>query len=323
MPAQADLLQLVWTPPWRALAALGFEALVGYPAMLHRIIPHPITWLGFAIDHLERLGNQSRFSDSARRVLGIATLVVVAGAASLAGLILQMALPHTWFGVLAFVVLASPGLAQRSLFDHVAGVAHALDAGDLVAARGAVARIVGRDTEAMQPAQVAAAALESLSESFNDGIVAPTVWLLVGGLPGLFAYKAVNTADSMIGHLEPRWRAFGWAAARTDDVMNFVPARIAGLLIVAVARRGWATMLRDAPAHASPNAGWPEAAMAGALSCQLGGPAAYDGVTTERPRFGAGPTPGVADLPRGLRLYVAACGLLWAMLLAGGLAWRH
>jgi adenosylcobinamide-phosphate synthase len=320
MPA-TDWLHLAWTPPWRTLAALGFEALVGYPATLHRVIPHPVTWLGFIIDRLDHYGNQPRFSDALRRGLGITTLIVIAGIAALAGLLLQAALPSNAVGLLAFAIVASPGLAQRSLFDHVARVARALDAGDLDGARRAVAHIVGRDTATMQPPQVAVAALESLSENFNDGVVAPAFWLLVGGLPGLFAYKAVNTADSMIGHLEPRWRAFGWAAARTDDLMNILPARLAGLLIVAVGRRGWATMLRDAPAHASPNAGWPEAAMAGALACQLGGPVTYDGEVSERPRFGTGPMPNAADLRRGLRLYLAACGLLWAMLIAGGLAW--
>lgn len=316
-----DLLDQLWTPPGLTLAALAVEAAVGYPAALHGHLPHPVTWLGAAIDHLERVLNRPAWSDMMRRLLGIVTVLVVAGIAALAGLALQGALPHNLFGLILFAAIASIGLAQRSLFDHVRDVAAALQADDLTGARVAVGRIVGRDTAPMQHNDVARAALESLAESFNDGIVAPTFWLLLGGLPGLFFYKAVNTADSLIGHFEPRWRAFGWAAARTDDLMNIVPARLAGLLIVAVGRRGFTTMLRDAPGHASPNAGWPEAAMAGALACQLGGPAAYDGVTCERPRFGSGHAPGIADLRRGLRLYFAACGLMWAALLAGELAW--
>lgn len=316
-----DLLDPLWTPPGLAAVALAVEAAVGYPAALHRLLPHPVTWLGAAITWLERRLNQPQRPQATRRLLGVVTVIVVAGAAAITGFAVEAALPHNMPGLILFAALASTGLAQRSLFDHVEDVAKALDTGDLAAARGAVGRIVGRDTAAMGDGDVARAALESLAESFNDGVVAPAFWLLLGGLPGLFAYKAVNTADSLIGHLEPRWRAFGWAAARTDDLMNIVPARLAGFLIVAVGRRGFATMLRDAPAHASPNAGWPEAAMAGALACELGGAASYDGVVCERPRFGSGHAPNVKDLRHGLRLYVAACALMWAMLLAGGLAW--
>ncbi len=321
MDPALDLAQRLWDPPWRTLAALAVEAALGYPAWLGHVMPHPVTWIGLAIDRLERTGNRPGFSGRTRRVLGAATLIAVAGVAGMAGWLLQAALPHNAFGLVVFAAIASVGLAQRSLFDHVAAVVRALSAGDIVAARRAVGQIVGRDTDRLEPPQISAAALESLAESFNDGIVAPAFWLLLGGLPGLFVYKAVNTADSMIGHMEPRWRAFGWAAARADDLMNLIPARLAGLLIVAVGRRGFATMLRDASAHASPNAGWPEAAMAGALRCRLGGPATYDGVAIERPRFGAGPVPTVTELRRGLNLYLAACALMWAMLLAGGLAW--
>jgi adenosylcobinamide-phosphate synthase len=152
--------------------------------------------------------------------------------------------------------------------------------------------------------------------------VAPAFWFVIAGLPGLFAYKALNTADSLIGHREDRWRAFGWAAARADDVANLVPARIAGALLALAGLGGWAVMLSDASKHASPNAGWPEAAMAGALRVKLGGPTAYDGVVHERPVFGTGPAPGVADLSRGLRIYIVGCGLLWAVIAAVGVAWR-
>jgi adenosylcobinamide-phosphate synthase len=155
----------------------------------------------------------------------------------------------------------------------------------------------------------------------SDAVVAPAFWFLIGGLPGLFAYKAVNTADSLIGHMEPRWRAFGWAAARADDLMNLIPARIAGALVAIAGGRGWRVMLRDARKHVSPNAGWPEAAMAGGLMIRLGGPTAYDGVIHERTVFGDGAAPTPGDLSRGLRLYRRACGLLWLVLVLGGLAW--
>jgi adenosylcobinamide-phosphate synthase len=187
-----------------------------------------------------------------------------------------------------------------------------------------VGRIVGRDTAQLSESGVAAAALESLAESFNDGVVAPAFWLAMAGLPGLYAYKAINTADSLIGHLEPRWRAFGWAAARADDMANLIPARIAGALIALAGGGGWRTMLRDAPRHASPNAGWPEAAMAGALQVRLGGPAVYDGVPADRPVFGAdGAAPRPEDLARGLAVYRRACVLLLMGIAAFGLIGRR
>jgi len=304
----------MWTEPWwLPLAALAAEGCIGYPEPIYRRIRHPVVWMGYAIDRLERRWNRADLSDVARRWLGILTVLLVAGGAALAGYVLQIGLNRVQFGVVVVVLIATTGLAQHSLFVHVRDVLQPLSNGDLASARVSVARIVGRDTTALDESGVAGAALESLAESFNDGVVAPAFWLLIGGLPGLFAYKALNTADSLIGHREPRWRMFGWAAARADDVANLIPARLAGLLLVLAGQGGGSVMWRDASKHASPNAGWPEAAMAGALNVRLGGPAAYDGVVQERPVFGVGPTPVVEDLARGLRLYVVACGMLWPL----------
>lgn len=304
-----------------ALAALATEALVGYPDRLHRRLPHPVVGLGALIDGAERRLNRPDRGPGVRRLSGIATVAATAGLAAVVGLAASR-LPGP-----GPVMAATLGLAQRSLHDHVAAVLKALEADDLPKARTAVGMIVGRDTAALDASGVAAAAIESLAESFNDGIVAPAFWLALGGLPGLYAYKAVNTADSLIGHKEPRWKDFGWAAARTDDVMNLAPARLAGALIVAAGGgtwdAGWKTMLRDARHHASPNAGWPEAAMAGVLGVRLGGPVAYDGVLTERPSFGEGESPTTADLRRALNVYVRACGLLWAAVAVGGRLWRR
>jgi adenosylcobinamide-phosphate synthase len=317
-----ELAALFWPGPVGALSGLAAEAAMGYPASLHRRLPHPVVWVGSAITALERRWNQPAASSARRRALGVLTLAIVAGFSGLAGWLLQRLCAALPFGLVLFALIASVGLAQRSLFEHVAAVRDALMAGDLSEARTAVGWIVGRDTEALSESEVAAAALESLAESFNDGIVAPAFWLAVAGLPGLFVYKAVNTADSQIGHMEPRWRAFGWAAARTDDLLNLIPARLAGLLIALAGRAGLRIMFRDAGKHSSPNAGWPEAAMAGALDRTLGGPACYEGLRVERPRFGDGPRPAPNDLDRGQRLYVAACALLWILVAAGGLAWR-
>ena len=300
--------------PWIVLAAATVEVALGYP----RRIPHPVVWIGAALSGLEARLNHG--GDRRRRAAGILTVLLVAGGAGLTGFLLDRFM-QGW-AVILTIALASTGLAARSLYDHVAAVSKALDPDtNLPAARAAVAMIVGRDTAALDEGGVAAAALESLAESFNDGVVAPLFWFLLGGLAGLFAYKAVNTADSMIGHREEPYRCFGWAAARTDDLMNLIPARIAGGLIALVAGRGWKVMLRDAGKHASPNSGWPEAAMAGALGVRLGGPASYDGVPHDRPSFGDGPRPSALDLKRGLGLYLRACAVLAAALAVGGLLW--
>jgi adenosylcobinamide-phosphate synthase len=309
--------------PWFVLAALGLEAAISYPGWLYRLVRHPVVWIGGLIALFERSLNPPQMPFEARRWLGVAALVSVCAIAGGAGWAVAAApLPAPVVTALVIVV-ATSGLAQRSLYDHVAAVATALRQGDLPVARLEVARIVGRDTAQLDGDGVAKAAIESLAESFSDGVVAPAFWFLVGGLPGLFIYKAVNTADSMIGHREERWRAFGWASARLDDLLNLVPARLAGVLIAAAGWRGWRIMLRDAGKHASPNAGWPEAAMAGALQCKLGGPASYDGAVLQRPTLGEGQPPNAADLDRALRLYMIACGLLWALLILGGLAWRR
>ena len=318
--------------PWVVLASLALEAAIGYPAALHLRIPHPVVWAGNAISAFERGWNKPEYSFRRRRMLGLVAVVLVGGAAVLLGLGVQRvvdrllggpsSLPYvTHLAAMAVIALVGTvGLAQRSLFEHVNNVLASLRAGDLPASRERVSLIVGRDTRQLDAAGVSAAALESLAESFNDGIVAPAFWFLIGGLPGLFAYKVINTADSLIGHKEERWRAFGWTAARVDDVVNLVPARIAGMLLVLAGFRGFGVMLSDAAKHASPNAGWPEAAMAGALRVRLGGPATYDGVLHERPVFGTGPAPGVAELQRGLRLYVIACGVMWLAIAGVGAA---
>lgn len=302
--------------PWIVLCAAALEAVVGYSDALHRRVPHPVAWIGALISSLEAGLNQAAFSNLLRRLLGILTLlIIVAVSGGVGWLIARIGGP--W----AIVAVGWLGLAQRSLWDHVQAVAKPLSAGDLDVARLAVGRIVGRDVERLDEAGVATAAIESLAESFNDGVVAPLFWFVVGGLPGLFVYKAVNTADSLIGHREPRWRSFGWASARFDDVLNWIPARLAGVLVVVAGRGGGRVMLRDARKHASPNAGWPEAAMAGALRVQLGGLAWYDGEPSERPVLGDGRAPVAADLSRALKVYLVACAILWFILALGGFAW--
>lgn len=280
-----------------ALAALIVEAGIGYP----RRWWHPVMGVGALIAWAERRWNRRR------RLEGVALLLLLVAMSVVLGRAIER------LGPIVTVAVATTGLAQRSLHDHVAAVARPLLAGDLPAARSAVAMIVGRDTATLDEAGVATAAIESLAESFCDGVVAPAIGLLLFGLPGLFAVKAINTADSMVGHRTPALRAFGWAAARADDVVNFVPARIAGALVALAGRGGWRAMQRDAPAHASPNGGWPEAAMAGALGRRLGGAVSYDGELAQRAVLGDGPRPDAGDLMRALAIYRTACLLLWML----------
>jgi adenosylcobinamide-phosphate synthase len=220
-------------------------------------------------------------------------------------------------------------VAQRSLYEHVAAVATGLAGGGLDGGREAVRHIVGRDPMSLDAHGVARAALESLAENFSDGVVAPVFWYLLLGLPGLFAYKMANTLDSMIGHRTPRYRAFGWAAARLDDVLNAVPAPLSGVLLATAAiftkngRPGHALtiMLRDGRKHHSPNAGWPESAMAGALGLALAGPRRYSEALVADPWLGDGSArAGVADIWRGLQLYRFACLIQGGLLLGAWLA---
>ncbi|WP_137870474.1 adenosylcobinamide-phosphate synthase CbiB [Sphingopyxis sp. 2PD] len=305
-----------------ALAALALDAAFGWPRRLYCHIGHPVGLFARIIAACETRWNRPQRSDRRRRAFGVLTLLLLLIVAAGPAWTIQYGLLASFggWGWVGIAVLAWPALAQRSLFDHVRAVAEQLDRNDLPAARGAVGAIVGRDTAALDQAGVARAAIESLAESFCDGVAAPLFWLLLLGLPGIWAYKAVNTADSLIGHREARWRAFGWAAARSDDLANWIPARLSGALICLAARGGWCVMQRDARRHASPNAGWPEAAMAGALGLRLAGPIAYDGIMHDKAWIGDGRVDADAgDIDRALTIYLRACLFLW--LIAGGTLW--
>lgn len=305
-----------------ALAALAVDAAIGWPAWLYRRAGHPVGAFATIIRWCTQRWN--RGGARARRAAGVATVLILVAAAGGIGLGLTLLLDAmlggwSWIGV---ALLAAPGLAQRSLFEHVRAVRDTLARGDLDAARSAVATIVGRDVAGLDEAGVARAAIESLAESSCDGIAAPLFWLLILGLPGIWIYKAINTADSLIGHREAPWRDFGRAAARADDLLNLIPARIAGALLCLAAASGWRVMLRDAGKHASPNSGWTEAAMAGALGLKLAGPVSYDGKVHAKPWIGDGRADaGAADITRALKVYLRACALLW--LIAGVAAWAR
>jgi adenosylcobinamide-phosphate synthase len=313
-----------WTLMTLACLALLIEALVGYPDWLVSAIGHPVIWMGRLNDMLDRLLNRDTDSDTTRRAGGILAVLIIVGAAAGAAWLLEHALLALPLGIIVVAIVASTLIAQRSLHQHVARVATALEHGGLAAGREAVSHIVGRDIAELDEAAVARAAIESLAENFSDGVVAPALWLAVGGLAGGAAYKAVNTADSMIGHRTPRHEAFGWAAARLDDLINLPASRLTALLIVgAAATRGdgngtwrdaWQAVRRDAPHHRSPNAGYSEAAMAGALGLALGGPRSYRGMKVDDAIMGHGRRAATAaDVRAALALYRRADALLIAI----------
>jgi len=309
--------------------ALFLEAALGYPQALYRLAGHPVTWMGRLIATLDRTLNRDSFGAGRRRAMGVAAVGILLATTAILTIGLTAITAELFGGVAPLVLagMASSLLAQRSLAEHVFRVAAALGHG-VDHGRLAVAQIVGRNPATLDEPAICRAAIESLAENFSDGIVAPAFWLGVGGLPGGALYKAVNTADSMIGHRTPRHDAFGWAAARLDDLVNLPASRLAALLVVAAAAltrdaspgEAWRCLKRDARRHRSPNAGWPEAAMAGALGLKLAGPRVYGAVRIEDPWMGHGREAAtVADIRRALALYRRACLLLWALAVAAAI----
>jgi adenosylcobinamide-phosphate synthase len=300
--------------------ALPLEALLGYPDVAFRTIRHPVMWIGALIGVLDRAANRASWSAPWRRVSGVAALAVLIAIPVAMAALAQYALLALLPRIVALALLAAVAstlLAQRSLWRHVAAVAGGLRDGGLEGGRMAVSHIVGRNPATLDEAGVVRAAIESLAENFSDGVVAPALWCALLGLPGIVLYKAVNTADSMIGHRTPRHEAFGWGAARLDDVLNLPASRLsalwlalAALLHGADARGALRAVRRDAGHHRSPNAGWPEAAMAGALGLRLAGPRIYGSVRVEDAWMGDGRAEATPDdLSRALALYRTACAL--------------
>ncbi|MCB1458845.1 MAG: cobalamin biosynthesis protein [Nitratireductor sp.] len=314
---------------WLLLASLVIDWVLGEPDWLWGRVPHPVVWFGRLIGWLDATLNLDTDSDELRYRKGAVAWAVMIAIAVLASFVLD------WLfkllgpaGMVAEIFVVFVLVAQKSLKDHVFAVAAGLQADGLAGGRKAVSMIVGRDPERLDRAGVSRAAIESLAENFSDGIVAPVFWYAVFGLPGIVVYKMINTADSMIAHKSARHLWFGRVAAIADDLANWIPARLSALLIAAGtlavsggARAGLAlkTALRDAGIHRSPNAGWPEAAMAGALGLALGGPRSYPGETVQESHINAtGRLDADArDISRALDVYRAACIAMWiAILLA-------
>jgi adenosylcobinamide-phosphate synthase len=298
------------------LLALAIDAAVGDMPALFRVVPHPVRLTGRLIEALENRLNRERRSEARRKVRGLVAVLVLGTLAAALGWVIaavSRAYPYALILELFVVVVL---VAQRGLFDHVRAVAMALRDEGLEAGKARVGRIVGRDLDHLDEHGVARAAIESCAENFSDAVVAPAFWYILLGLPGLMLYKAVNTMDSMIGHRSKRYRAFGMAAARFDDLLNLVPARLSGVIVstaalftpTANAARALEVMIRDARKHSSPNAGWPEGAMAGALGLALAGPRRYGEVVADDPWIGDGRARAThRDINRALYLFVVAC----------------
>src|SRR5512132_3409541 len=323
-----------WLPqfslhPLLLLAALALEPLLGEPRGPFTKLPHPVRLIGRLVGLLDRKLNREDRSEADRRGRGILLVLFVcllAVSAGAAGTWLFRHVPFGWVPELALMISL---LTQRSLFRHVRGVGEALREGGIEAGRAQVAHIVGRDVRGLDRHGVARAAIESCAENFSDAVVAPAFWYLLFGLPGMLVYKAINTMDSMVGYRSERYLAFGWAAARLDDAANLIPARLAGLYLAGAAfvlpdadpARGLRTMIKDAGKHRSPNAGWPEAAMAGSLGLSLAGPRRYSGVGGDGAWIGDGTARATSrDIMRALSLFAVACTINGFAVAAAALA---
>lgn len=302
------------------LVALALDVAIGWPDWLYRRIGHPVGWMGRVIAEADLRFNRSELPEAVRRRNGIALALAVIAATGILAWCVTLMLPDGFLGMAMAGVLAWPFLAARSLDEHVRAVAESLAEGDVSGAREAVSKIVGRDPAMLDSPAMARASLESLAENASDGVVAPLLWGTLFGLPGIAAYKAVNTLDSMIGYRTVRHEAIGWASARFDDLANLVPARLTAVLLACVSgapRRVLRIVFRDAGHHRSPNAGWPESAMAGALRVRLSGPriyAGHGGLSGDPFVNPDGSDPDATDIAAGLRLYRKAMILVAVLL---------
>ena len=303
------------------LIALCLDRLIGWPDQLYRRLSHPVVGIGVLINTADQMLNRNSWPAAVRRIAGVFCLLLIIAGLYLICWLIVSGLPSGWERIGITAVIAWPFVAAKSLSDHVEAVAEPLQGGDLPAARQAVSMIVGRNSEQLEKTAIARAAVESLAENTSDGVTAPLFWGVLFGLPGLVVYKAINTADSMIGYRTKKHRAFGWAAARLDDLVNLIPARLTGLLYALLAQapvHALMVMMRDAPGHRSPNAGWPESAVASALGIRLSGPRLYDGLASSDLWLNdAGRDPGPQDITKALQLYSRLLWVISFLLLAG------
>lgn len=292
------------------LIACVIEAVIGYPNWLYALVKHPVVWIGAVIDCLDKHFNKTIDEPNKQRFMGVLSMLV------LLTITVAIALLIGSLGYIAEIIATATLLAGRSLYAHVNAVYKSLKANNLDGARNNLAKIVGRDTQNLDEAEVDKAAIESLAESFSDGVIAP-IFFAMFGLPALVAYKAINTADSMIGHKTTKYLYYGWAAARLDDIANYIPARISAVLIAIASTpntiRSLKTVSKDGAKHASPNSGYPEAAMAGSLGICLGGVRSYDGEIHNAPLIGEEFSDAIKQkhLETALNIYLVSCAIVY------------
>ena len=296
------------------LIALCIDRLIGWPNFLFRRFSHPVVGIGHLISFFERHLNKTTWSTSLRRTTGFLTLLFLMVGFAILGFFILLLIPEGPLGVLVTSLLVWPFIAAKSLANHVEAVAEPLVTHDLKAARHAVSMIVGRNSNNLDSNDIARAALESLAENTSDGVTAPLFWGVLLGFPGVLIYKFVNTADSMIGYKSERYRDFGWASARIDDLVNYIPARLTSFMYAVISRNTLRVLritFRDASQHRSPNAGWPETSVAASIGVKLSGPRIYEGVKTNDPWLNNdGRDPTGSDLFSGLKLFDR---FLWAI----------
>ncbi len=300
------------------IGALVLDAFIGDPDRIWRRIPHPVVFFGKVISIADQDFNSPRTPPNGRAIRGLTFLASLALGAFLLGLLMEAIFRLLPYGEFGTILVAAIFLAQNSLYRHVAAVRAGFLRNGLQGGREAVAMIVGRNTRLLDESGVSRAAIESGAENFSDGVVAPAFWFALLGLPGLLVYKAVNTADSMIGHKTEKHQAFGWASARFDDLINLPASRIAGVLIALSAPicggsivHSFKVMMRDSRLHRSPNAGWPEAAMAANLGVALSGPRQYSGYSVDDPWINPDGRREIVidDISRSLRVMACAWGV--------------
>lgn len=294
---------------WLICLAWLIETCVGWPEGLFKRIKHPVVWLAIPIQWFDCHLNISTYSHVTRYVLGCVSTLLTVITTTLIALAISLLLPNTHWGFFIEAAIASSLIASRSLYSHVENVLPHLIQKDIEQARKSVSMIVGRDPNQLNETAITRASIESLAENTSDGVIAPLFWGAIFGLPGIVAYKTINTFDSMIAHRSNKYLAYGGFAARLDDVANIIPARLTGFIFAfsSLKSRSFKVMFKDAPKHRSPNAGWPEAAIAGALNIRLSGPRTYNNQTNNEPWLNEkAEDPSPRHLKQGLSLYITS-----------------